>query len=277
MSDLAVLRTYLDNKSNYKQARSHLNNSTAQGQCWAGEIALEKAHKYNSLDYLDDAQISYERALGSLAVSGKNPELVAKAKIRSAHLPVDGIMIMDQALPPKSLAETVYKQTIQISQDLALARQEMHRTQPEKDTCDLKGVLGEFAILSLLERISIQEIGSENWYPTLSLISQDRKNRHGSSVDRGWDISIFSDYWGVKMPSHKIQVKNSRHAHIDAVRKKDIILVEVDPDIRINSFEKNISEIVIRECFLELNYPKSTITATPNLNSRKEKLLDIVD
>jgi len=277
MSDLAVLRTYLDGKCDYKQARSHLNNSTAQGQFWAGEIALEKAHKYNDLEFLSDAQLSYDRALGTLAITCKSPELVAKAKFRHSHLPVDGIMIMDGALPPKFLAETVYRQTVQIANDLAERKKEMRRTQSEKDTCNLKGVLGEMAVLSLLERVAIKEIGSDNWFPTLSLISQDRSNRHGSSVDRGWDISIFSDYWGVKMPTHKIQVKNSHHAHISSDRKKDIILVEIDPDLRVNNTERKISEIIIRESFLELYYPRSTKAATPNLDIRKEKLLDIVD
>jgi hypothetical protein len=277
MSDLTVLRSYLSGKNDYKNTRSHLNNSTAQGQIWAGEIALERAHKYNDLEFLSDAQLSFDRALGSLAVTGKSPELLARAKIRHSHLPVDGIMIMDGALPPKFLAETVYRQTVQIAHDLVLEKQEMRREQSEKDTCDIKGVLGELAVLSLLERVAIREIGSDNWFPELSLISQDRNNKHGSSVDRGWDINIFSDYWGVKMPSHKIQVKNSRHAHISVERRKDIILVETDPDIRINSIEKNISENIIRESYLELFYPRSTKVATPNLDIRKERLLDIID
>lgn len=277
MSNLSILIGYLNGKCSYKQARHTLNSSTPQGQVWAGEIALENAHKYNDLDYLGEAQTSFDKALGSLALSGNSPELVARAKIRNSHLPVDGIMIMDGLLPPKKLAEKVYGQTVQIAQDLAEKRKEMYRVNREDDTCDLKGVLGELAVLTLLERTAIYEIGSDNWYPSLSLISQDRNNRHGSSVDRGWDISIFSDYWGVKMPSHKIQVKNSKHAHIEADRRKDIILVEVDPDMRILPTEKNISETVIRESYLELFLPKSTKVATPNLNTRKELLLDIVN
>ena len=274
MSDIALLHEYLDGKSNYRRTRDFLNRTTADGMIWAGEIAIEQAHKTRNFEFLGEAKNSFERAIGRMAISTVSYDKMAKVKIHQAHLPIHGLMVLHDELPPTELAKNVYQKTISIANLLLQKQCELRALNPDYIDSNIKGTLGELAVLSLLERIATKDIGSETWFPLIAHVGQDRKNRPGSTVNHGWDISVFSDINGIDEVENKLQVKCAHHMDIDRINEDGITLIEIDPDLRLLNTEGNIANIIIRECYQEIFIPNSSLIISKNLDDRSELLLD---
>lgn len=280
-----IIGSYYARSVDSRTAIRRLEHTTAQGILWAGEIALEQAHKAadnsKASESLSYAQAMFARAkkIGELASRLSIDHVTARAQVQSVHLPVQALLVLEDRLPPRPLAEKVYQRTVNIGYSLALEHRANVHGANRIELNDMLGVTGELAVLSLLERVSLRAIGTESWFPLLSLASEDHRNKHGSSLNHGWDISIFTDREDSPITDYRIQVKASNGKPPSLVRPDEtgISLVSIHPDLKIKPDEYHIPSRVIEECFTELNDPAHSALASANLDERTEKLLEKID
>ncbi len=280
----AIASKFLSGEIRHNQAISLLSQTSSEGLLWAGEIALENAQlvrsKASILDNLQKAKLMLMRAeaIRLHTNKGRVDHVVARAQLQSLHLPVYGCLALEHSLPSQQVAEKTYPRTLQVGMALAKEYEQTSNNTPEELELrkDMSGTLGEIAVLTLLERFALN-IGSDSWYPFLAYFSEDRRNRHGSTIGRGWNISVFTDLDEHQIDQcYRVQVKTilAHHAY-SLPMSEGISLVAINPDLKINlSDRQQLSSQIIEECNQELT-GESQYSA--GLEQRTEKLLKIMD
>jgi hypothetical protein len=259
-------------------------NTSPEGNLLAGRLALDMAYQAENKE---GAQASFGRAerlfghaLKSVRRAGgkDNHPVAAHAKLHLAHLPIDTSMVIDRKLPKRSVARKAYAQTIHIGYGLMQA--DKVGEQAKGDTSRL-GLLGEVAVLSLLERFSIFEIGPEEWSPFMARWSQDMSHnpRHGKKD--GWDIGVMTNITDDPKLAYRVQVKTGTGVRRDYSYEAGIAEVHVYPDLQLESDpDPRVAGRIITECADELaGFSGGTrdLAVSRRLNDRLDRVLDMMD
>ncbi len=150
----------------------------------------------------------------------------------------------------------------------------------EDEKSSMSGMIGEIAVLALLQRFAIREIGSNTFSPILSMLREDRRNNHGSTINHGWDISVFTQLGRAKpILNYRVQVKTfeqdqSTKPKIDEAR---ISRVVINPDLQVRPGDRYVACNIVNECFRELTDRWAPDTLTDRLDDRTTSLLEYID
>ncbi len=270
---------------NIKTAIRQLENTRPIGVLWAGELAIEQAYREADLetafDYLDYAQFMFKKAdySQSFLFSGRTDVLRAKARKNIAILPAHKLALMGK-LPPKEMAESIYQQTTLIGHDLV---NEYRAGLPENngDTQqEFRGEISEFATWLLLQRFANTPngIGSESWYVFPARYLEDRRNLHGATLNRGWDLSVIANRDDKLMLDYKLQIRSALFQ--DGIKRPNvdgISIVYLNPDIKFASDKTHVGSTVIEECFFDLYNYEPNSNFDNHLKLRTDMLLDVMD
>jgi hypothetical protein len=283
----SIMNAFLERRIDTKTAIRLLEKCPPKGILWAGELAVQEAFKEtdsNKADiYFSQAQRLFFNAEHNPqpANSGKFNATMARARIHYAYMPVHREVYQGN-LPGKALAESVYWQTLDVGEALSNS---YFSHQPDIDPHareDMIGTLGEVAVLAPLQRFSIYgidekrpPIGSDTWFAFLSHISEDFHNSPHSALNYAWDVSVLAKPADQITLDYRIQVKTTdfRIANFKP-NDEGIILVCVDPDLRLPDDRQYICATVIKECLAVRDNPNGFSRSRTNLNQRTEKLLD---
>jgi hypothetical protein len=297
--DNGIIWGYVHGTFDAKTAIRCLEGTTPRGILWAGEIALEQAYKIKNSDEdqagkkkedayqsLVTAQRLFDRAfkVGQYASIFTMDQVMARARVQSALLPVHAIAIAEGTLPNVNAASKAYERTVEVGRVLVdehqAVRQAAYKSPRAKDELyDMIGFAGEMAAMLPVQRKGLNDIGPDSMFAVLSHLSNDNRNTGGSSVNHGWDVSVVDDYGGYEDPAFRVQVKTSLRADKFPLRPDEtgISLIHVDPDLRISQGESHIAYSVLEECFRELDGEGESSGATARLDARTEKYLDMLD
>ena len=197
--DLTILERFKNGEIDPARAASKLDR-TSQGKLWAGEIALEQAFldmddPEKVIDHLTYAVERFSRVeeVAAYFATKTSRAVLARAAIQSALIPVYAWMTLCGQLPPtkSQVTEKAHGDTITIGYQLTKAYSSgKYVSEDEKPY--MSGMISEVAILALLQRFAIREVGGNTFSPILSTLREDRRNNSGSTVNHGWDISVFT-------------------------------------------------------------------------------------
>jgi hypothetical protein len=297
--DRGIIWEYVHGTFDAKTAIRYLEVTTPQGILWAGEIALEQAYKIKNCDEgqtakkneeayqsLINAQKLFDRAyrLGQLASMFTMDQVMARARVQSALMPIHAIAIQEGTLPNAKAASKAYERTVEVGRVLVdehqAVRQAAYRSpRARNELINISGFTGEMAAMLPIQRKGLQDIGPDSMFAVFSLLSKDNRNTGGSSVNHGWDVSVVDDYGGYEDPAYRVQAKTSRRADRYPSRPDEsgISLIHIDPDLRISKGESFIPYCVLEECYQELNGEGESSGATARLDERTENYLDKLD
>jgi hypothetical protein len=189
-----------------------------------------------------------------------------------AYLPVHALMALDGSLPTQAVSEKTYLQTVEAGY---LASKEVVSSETDRyQKGRLSGLIGELSVLGLLQREAVRGDGS--WYPFPAHISQDKRNRHGSTSNHAWDVSVYYSENGQTLLGPKIQVKSTFDSFVEHQGNmtdcdRNIAMVCVDPDLRLDEYERWINTNIAKELHVELGDYSSSIISQ-RLESRKDLL-----
>lgn len=273
------LHRYIDGKVDAATTCVKLDAHSSQGNLFAGEIAIEQARRHtqkaNALAWLTYADLALSRAVDLDQMYGKPIGSVgARAIIQRAQLPVHAQLLDRNRLPDKELAANIYKSTVSAGMGLLRSIHLPEVYTDEEARSHAQGTLSEIAALSLAQRFALREIGSDTWFPHLSLVSEDKKNRRGSSVNHKWDITILGDRGDGPVVDERVEIKTSMYL-VDPLlqRGNPIKSVFVYPDLALSERERCVPEFIVDECNLELSQP-GMATISRRLDQRTEQFLD---
>ena len=273
------LHRYIDGKVDAATTCMNLDACSPQGNLFAGEIAIEQAKRHtkkaNAFAWLSYANLALTRAVNLDQQYGKPIGYIgARAIVQISQLPLHALIMDRNQLPDKKTASDIYNTTVSAGMELLKSIHLPEVYNDDEARAHAQGTLSEIAVLSLAQRFALREIGSDTWFPHFSLVSEDKKNRKGSSVNHKWDITILGDMGDGPVVEERIEVKTSKH-HIDPLLQisSPIKSVFVSPDLALSKRERSVPEVIIDECNLELFQP-SIATISRRLDERTEQFLD---
>ena len=268
---LEIANDYLSGEVGYGEARHRLARRGSYGNLIAGELALEEAHKAgkrkSSLvsSYVEQAGISYKRTIGTSALETADTKLsnILRANVRLAQLSVFNQLFRTLCIPETSTINKMYRDLTKLG---------------AHGLIEVKGTLGELAVLALAQRHSLREVDGQGWLPLQSLFSED----HGGDCledkdSSSWDMTIFTQY-DHKDPlqeTYKIQTKSSLYS---PRATGDITTVSIRPDLLLYPEEgthRVVSEILVG-CMFEISKPDRAQRVTHQLDKRTEQMLDVI-
>lgn len=279
-SALRLANLYLHDQEEAGLTIKRLMKKGPFGLMVAGEIALEEVSKrgpsYVSTWMSRAAQL-YRKSINANPTDSPRLHIGTKSKAatRLAQYRIYEDMYAKERLPEKPLVEGSYKKLVSQGASYVDLLRGTYLTDRTKGPIELRGHIGEVAVLLLAQRYTLQSIGCEEWLPLQSLFREDHGGDCEKQVDEPtWDISILTQMGRNEKieTSYKIQVKSSaaevtENPEVTVVRLADIALTEDD---------YRIPEKIIRGCKLELDQSEGLDRVTEELDARTEKLLDIL-
>jgi hypothetical protein len=188
---------------------------------------------------------------------------------------------MFDTLPSPEVTQQVYQNLLGVGQAHADSFHTLRANNSKRANAAaqaLSGNMAEIATLLLLHRFSL-ELNDQSWAATPSFISEDRKQGRVASVNRHWDISVFTHTDDQPELTYKVQVKTSTNnqdekSHIPYA--DDITMVYLQPDLRLSKQDRFGSSVIISECAVEYESGGQAPRVSDQLNARTEKLLNIL-
>lgn len=289
-SCLEIMNDYLHEELRYEEAKSKLtvkNSSTSD--FLIGELTVEECFRLGTTrwslisSHLEQAKASYKKVIRN--VHQENPETNASNKLRSglrlAQIPSLNSILKSDQIPNLSTFTSMYSKIVNLGATTLAAYPDVFVDQHDT-TLEVKGTLGEIALLALAQRHSLREVNGEGWLPLQSFFSQD----HGGDCQENteghaWDMTIFTQY-DPDCPlesTYKIQDK----IFFDGQNRvnNDITTIGVRPDLQIrqNEYSSTIIKSILLGCQIEYNAvePRKAERITSELDFRTNKLLSILD
>lgn len=262
-------------------------SGSVKGLLDAAELCLEQAFKEDGLEktgeWLGRGKHNLERIVhNNVAAETPVKHETVRALLHLAQLPNTQHLALTNAIPPVRKAEGAYQQTVKVMHSLTPAFQRQRQNSARhSDVAFQAGTFAEASVLLLGQRHALREMGDQSWFPMMAWHSQDHANTHGTTINRGWDVSVYTDIDGVENPTYRIQVKSSdqatthheRHAQtipgISFIVLRDALSLS-KTDRQHFSVTKVIAELA---CEAEGNDPR----VTERLDARTNLLLDALD
>jgi hypothetical protein len=278
---------YKKNNINRDDAIKALSRLDESGKLYAGQLLMEKsfdaASNDESIELLSLAAEQFIEIDKMAAMYHEEKKLTAityKAKLFLGYLPTYAFMTSEGTLPPFRQAQDVYQKTVQIGAEVLDQMKKPACNQRElKRRTDLVGLLGEVAVLGLINRSAVYDIGSEDYFAIPTTVGFDRVNNHGTTIDNSSDINIYTDIPDIYSPTYRLAIKSS---DFEFEGKKKLeqgcsIRIEVTPDLEIYSGEQYVANRITEELFSEMSGIRYSGDITNSLNARAEKMFDIID
>ncbi len=282
-----IVPAWLSKQYSTEESVSLLENTTAAGLMAAGDICLEQAARSCQIDeigyWAKRAETDYLKGIRREKMSngGHITPRSAHAMIQIDQLPLVLSFAAADELPKPKLVEKIYLQTVETARGIAAEYTKSRHDLDAVTRAEFKGLFGEVSVLLLAQRYGLRNHPDSSWQAYRALLSQDKRNRPHSSINRAWDLSIFTDVGdGPTMP-YKVQVCLTQQGSHDRRFKQrdhqaeDISLLFV----RENLFEyhKTFSAWkIINEVYWE-SFGNDTSALTEVLDQRTEKFLNVID
>lgn len=255
------------------------------GRYFAGEFALQLACDTSGTEAADwlalaEHKLNPSDFKGNLKDIDAYSAYAARAVLRFAQLPLHRRMVLKGQLPEPEAAKAAYNTTLSWStQFVGLLR--VNRDSRTRNCQDyMTGVAGEACVLLLGQRAA-QAMGTEEWFPLLSLLLEDNANRFSEEKGKGWDISIFThvDQSEPIERSYKVQVKTGTVNNHTETYDTDISCVNIRPDLEVSKHDSGwLAAQIIEECNFEQENPElAQARVTALLDKRTDKLLAKID
>jgi hypothetical protein len=142
---------------------------------------------------------------------------------------------------------------------------------------EVRGALGEMAILLLAQRYALREVGCEEWLPLQSTFSEDNGGDClGDSGDFAWDLNIFtpSEDNGLPDKTYNLQIKNFNDETGDPPLGPTLY---INPDLVLRPDDSWVYGKIIAACDFEAQSPGGSERLTRELNARTERLLNVLE
>ena len=264
-----------------KEAIRLLERTDTQGRCLAGQLCIEQAYKSadveNKAELLSRAKDNFEAVSSQRHVDGRITSHHARALLNLAQLPNHAYIAATDRLPHDSIAKMAYEATLEAAIVTAKAFRTA-QTKRDSQIIELSGLAAEASVVLLGQRTGIQKIGSESWFPTWSLYSEDHGNRHGGVMERSWDVSVREQLEDEPhRVASKLQVKSSLLAsnpqHTSA--QTDITVLYLRSDLALHPNESVSCTAVISELAQEAERGEDYVVS--KLDARGELFLDKIN
>jgi len=278
MKAFGVADSYLKNEIDIEEAINGLKRS-GFGKFLIGEIAIEQSSQVKPSEapyWLRVARGNYNSVIRS-----NDPKIhlatKSKAELRIAQLSLFREVNFYERLPNHDKTYEAYKQILGLSKEL-LDYSSIAPYSKNNVDIEIRGIIGEAAVLLMLQRFSMREMPEATWAPLQSYFSEDHGGTCISKSDKpSWDINIFTQL-GRDEPiekTYQIQVKNIKNLYSrDCSESQEVIYIR--EDLRLSKDEKPISSI-IHSLDIENERPDSAERITKMLDERTEKMLDKID
>lgn len=284
--DLQIANSYLQGDIEFGEANYRLKNRNSHSNLILGEIALEEAKLAIDRDFsIASTQFNYAKQCFQKAANPPRYESLAskessqiKAHLRLTQFPALPKVLIDRKLPERGVVRGMYERMIGLGNDTLKFIPDIFNRN-DNSAIELKGILGEMAVMSLAQRYSLRDGSSQVWLPIQSMFSEDHGGNCIAETDEeSWDMSIFTQYDlddPVKLP-YKIQIKTAARRY---EQDNGVTYVNICPDLKLHNKEDPRSVIgsILVGCSLEIKRPNKCERITDLLDQRTEMLLDKID
>jgi hypothetical protein len=267
-----------------KTAIKQFEKTSPLGVLRAGEIAVDEAFKTAkpkvAVGFFNQAEDLFIKAdkRQQLRWSTRIDSIRAKAQIGLAYLPIHKL-VYDSELPPPSVAEAVHQQTVLTGHGLVKEYRDKNPDVSKNDRHDMNGTCAEIGVLVLLQRLPIRSgLQSETWWPRPAYYSEEHRNTHGAVLNRSADVAVMAKRGSEIEIDYRLQVRASDFRK--AVFRPDepgITLVCVNPNLKLETDQFNVSCAIIEECFKEMTQPRRRGYFASRLNQRMKMLDKLLD
>ncbi len=271
---------YLKGTIGIDEVTHKLEQRKAFGRYVIGELALERSSESSPRDsnhWLAFARRNFKFARDSLDPRTTLP-IRAKSGSKINQLDIFKDIHVNNKLPRLNLAREAYRNILFETKKYQDISDNSPLSQMNEDL-EMRGHLGEMAILLLLQRFSLNEMEEGTWTPLQSYFSEDHG---GSCLSRSdiptWDINIFTKL-GRDEPldkTYNLQVKSNKNAYTLA---KDIgaDTIYIREDLKLSRNEQRVASLIIHAAYFEMTRPNDSSRISYDLDTRTEKLLDKID
>jgi hypothetical protein len=288
---LEFANAYLHGERSARDVAATLVKRGPFGKLVAGEIIVDEACKSTPSNVTSSmnagkgflytaAQVARDPQYSGPSIGITYETEHAKAKMRMAQIIALEVIHGKQRLPSERTATTMYEELVRLAGRTVDVVREKGPSRTE-DAIELRGVVGEMAVLLLAQRAAIKVIGCEEWLPLQSLYSED----HGGdciallTADSSprWDMNVFTRSDSTKPPdrSYEVQIKSWPKEH-ETVPVIAPYTIYVATDLAVRPGEPKVSHHIIEECLYEQS-PECPPWVLTNLEQRTEGLLNILN
>ena len=194
-----------------------------------------------------------------------------RAGMRLAQLKLVELLYSKKSLPQTpATAESAYCKLLKHATATNEATRPF-RTDRRDSAIEVRGLLGEMAVLLLAQRIALRGEASDRWLALQSSFSED----HGGDclVNTGapaWDLDVFTPGQdAVPKLAYTLQVKSANLRPSSPTAPT----VYINPDLALCDGESGIISKVIEECNAEISATPSAAPAAERLDRRTTQLL----
>jgi len=280
---LSIANQYLHGTEEAQPVARRLSSKGSFGNLLAGEILVEQASRQTpsmAPDWFRHARALLEKA--TYPTKDESPDLsassIARAEFRLAQLSALEEMFSKGVLPKNSTTQRMYNELTKRAISIADTSRSMRGNQVHS-AMQLRGFIGELAVLLIAQRYSIQQIGSDSWLPFQSFFSEN--NGGDCLYDTGaptWDINIYTQT-NKSDPIEKSYMLQVKSAKPDSDIDPAIPIVSVNSDLFLpgdDGWLGRVGDKIIRSCSFELERPEASERLTRELDIRTEMLLEII-
>lgn len=211
----------------------------------------------------------------------------ARAAVLLAHMDIFEQLTPSQTSIDPDQLRKAHEQNLHVSQMIANSQRHYKEHDDAEQTSDFWGLAAEQAVLLLLERFSVKEVGDGSWFVRPAVFSEDMKFCKRGDPRTSFDIlGLTQDDASYQFyPAYKIQVKAAHTAHTEYDYADEITTVIATRDLALqhDSGSAWVSPLkVIEECVFEheamlaqeQSVGDSAVTA--RLKQRTDQLLEIL-
>jgi hypothetical protein len=260
-----------------------LGNRGLYGTYLAGELLLEEAssssgqHRAIKLKRANH-KFTYVQNLRERVSNNRDFVTTARASLRKQQIPIFHSMLANYRLPNQQIMEDRYEGLVRLSNSL-LDHSTEYRYAKDDDAIELRGILGEMAVLLLLQRFAINELPESSWIPVQSYFSEDHGGNCISTTTKpAWDINIFTqlDKTEPIQQTYKIQVKTHEKDFLP-YQESALDIININQDLSLDEKESRIASLIIRSCLAEKKNPNNCERIASMLDERTDRMLDKID
>lgn len=279
---LAIANQYLQGELLADRAATRLAEGNPFGRFLAGEVLLDQVTKDPTsvvAGHLSRAKEHFTAVVqqtdnGLWQDGYDHAGSRGRAMFRIAQLGVYHSLYAQKVMPKRPAVEAAYRKVLGTAVQV-----NHHRSKNFQDritsALDLRGVIGEMAVLLLAQRYALHTEISDEWLPLQSSFSED----HGGNclADTGayaWDMNVFAPTGERDLPT-RVQSLQVRYANSGSAPTLGPT-VHISPDLAMYPGEKFVAEAIINECNFEMQSPERAARLTENLDTRTERLLNIL-
>ncbi len=274
-------------------AVNHLEHHGRRGILTAAQMCLEASFfESTPLEekgaWLDKARSGFERVVAENRLFSAEVDFLSiRALMHLGQFATTTHMALTGTLPSGDIARTDYERSLDFGVQSAEshARQHEMHVRQQDELRKQANALSQLGVILLGQRYTATSIGTDSWWPSLSLLSQGSRFGRVSSKNQGWDINVHTDLGEGPDLTYRVRLiprqpdKEAGEDDAPAVTKaEDISLINVYNDLALGDKGHSIGcrpRTIIKECFAE--YTAGDSKSTERLDKRTRSFTDALD